>query len=303
MSDEAAIDGAWSSGADVVVLDLTELVPERHKPGARERVKEAIGTVSRGGAEVYLQAGKDLLYADLKASVWRGLAGVVVPRLESASEASEAASLISQMEEEHGVLPGTIQMVPSLETAAGNFHAMEIARSSPRIWGLTLGRADLVMDLRPEPSGEVHLMPYLMQRIITVANAAGLVPLGAWWRAPARGLLAGPQDTEDAARRGSLIGFQGSMCLSTAQVGPLNKGFTPQPGEIRQAESMLRAFQEADRERRAPARLEDRILDSPTVESARRLIARARACTAMDEAKARAVASASEEAPEGAKSP
>jgi len=39
------------------------------------------------------------------------------------------------------------------------------------------------MDLRPEPSGELHLMPYLMQRLITAANAAAVMPLGAWWRA------------------------------------------------------------------------------------------------------------------------
>jgi citrate lyase beta subunit len=81
------------------------------------------------------------------------------------------------------------------------------------------------MDLRPEPSGEIHLMPYLMQRLVIVAGAAGVTPLGAWWRAPDRGLLATPENTYKAAHRGRAIGFKGAMCLLAGQVEPLNKAY------------------------------------------------------------------------------
>jgi citrate lyase beta subunit len=90
---------------------------------------------------------------------------------------------------------------------------------------LTLGRADLVMDLRAEPSHEIHLMPYLMQRLIIIARAAGVAPIGAWWRAPDRGLLATPENTYEAAQRGRAIGFKGAMCLRANQVEPLNRAF------------------------------------------------------------------------------
>ena len=298
LSDESAVQEAWLSGADVVVLDLAELVSERDKPLARERARDAVESVARGGAEVFVLADPELLYADLKASVYRGLTGVIV-RLDSAEETGEADSLVSQMEEERGLLPGTLQMVPALETARGNFNAMEIALASPRIWGLTLGRVDLEMDLRPEPSGEIHTMPYLMQRVITVSNAAAVVPLGAWWRAPARGLLAGPQDTLDAARRGRAIGFRGSMCLRAEQVEPLNRGFNPEPGQVREAEALVRSWDEAQCAGEAVAHLDGRIVDLPTAAGGRRLVAHARACTERDEAKASAVALAKEEGLEG----
>jgi citrate lyase beta subunit len=90
---------------------------------------------------------------------------------------------------------------------------------------VTLGRAELVMDLRPEPSGEIHLMPYLMQRLIIIAGAAGVAPIGAWWRAPDRGLLATPEHTLQAAQRGRAIGFKGAMCLRANQVDPLNRAY------------------------------------------------------------------------------
>ena len=42
------------------------------------------------------------------------------------------------------------------------------------------------MDLRGEPNGELHLMPFLMQRLIVVAAATGVTPIGAWWQATSR---------------------------------------------------------------------------------------------------------------------
>jgi citrate lyase subunit beta/citryl-CoA lyase len=118
-----------------------------------------------------------------------------------------------------------LKIIAALESARGNHAAYEIARASPRVSGLTLGRADLIMDLRPEPSGEIHLMPYLMQRLIIIAGSAGVIPIGAWWRAPDRGLLATPENTYQAALRGRAIGFKGAMCLRANQVEPLNRVF------------------------------------------------------------------------------
>src|ERR671922_248128 len=193
-SDDAVqVDQAAASASDVIVLDLMEFVPEGMKPAARERLPETIRSVAQGAAEVFVQVDQELLYADLSAAVWPGLSGILIPRLESPQEVTEADGLLTQFEDRRGFRPGALQIVAVLDTAKGNDAALDIARASRRLWGLTLGRADLIMDLRPEPSGELHLMPYLMQRLITVAGAAGVTPIGAWWRAPDRGLLASQQ--------------------------------------------------------------------------------------------------------------
>jgi citrate lyase beta subunit len=68
-------------------------------------------------------------------------------------------------------------------------------------------------------------MPYLTQRLIVIAGALGKTPLGAWWRAPDRGLLATPQNTYQAAQRGRAIGFKGALCLRPDQVEPLHRAF------------------------------------------------------------------------------
>ena len=295
LSDEKLVDEAWSFEADVVALDLAELVAEEDKPQARERVREAIGLASRGGAHIFAQVDKDLLYADLRACVWRGLSGIIIPRLESAREVAEADALLSQLEEERGLLPHTLKIVASVETAEGNLQAMNVALASPRLWGMTLGRADLVMDLRPEPSGEIHLMTYLMQRIITIANAAGLAPLGAWWRAPARGLLAGPGDTHEAALRGRRIGFKGSLCIRPDQVGPINRGFTPGAEDLAQARHLAEALSRGEESGEAVTHLDGRIIGLPALKRSRRLVAYAQACDARDAEKAQSVAWAAQD--------
>ncbi len=144
------IDSAHLAGADVIILDLVEFVSEMHKPLAREELAAKIEKVSAGGAEVFVQVDAELLYADLRACVWPGLSGVVIARLESPHQAAEAHSLLGSLEEERGIQPGTLEIVGAMETGQGNHQGYEIATASPRMWGLTLGRADLVMDLRPE---------------------------------------------------------------------------------------------------------------------------------------------------------
>ena len=225
MSRPDLIARAAKSGADAIVLDLVELVAEADKAIARANFAAAIQTVQAGGAAVFAQVDPTALHDDLAACVWPGLSGVVVTRAESIGEIAEVAERLGNLEQARGIPADTLQIIPALETARGNHAAYEICRASPRVTGVTLGRADLVMDLRGEPSDELHLMPYLMQRLIIVAAAAGVTPIGAWWRAPDRGLLATAENTHAAAHRGRAIGFKGAMCLVEHQVEPLNRAY------------------------------------------------------------------------------
>ena len=281
---------APQSNTDVVLLDLVEFVAEKDKPSAREGLAETIRQVGESGVDVFTLIDSELLYADLHSCVCPELTGVVVSHLETVAQVEEADKLIGQLEDERGIPPGTLEIVVSLDTAKANQDAFEIASASTRISGLTLGRAELVMDLRPEPSGEIHLMQYLMQKLITVAGAIGVPAYGAWWRSPDRGLLATPENTFEAAFRGRAIGFKGSFCVLENQVAPLNQGFTPGAKEVEEASKLLEAYQAAVSAGTASIRQGDRIIDFGTALQAQALIDRAAACEAYDNAKVDALA-------------
>ena len=284
-SSPLRIGTAHLSGADVVILDLAELVPDARKPSARETIEASIQQVKAGGAEVFVQVDPELIYADLRASVWPGLTGIVIGKIESPQLMEEAHQLLDRLEEERGLLPQSLEIVAALETSQGNYLGYQIAAASPRVWGLTLGRADLVMDLRPEPSGEIHLMQYLMQRLIILSNAAGAVPLGAWWREPDRGMLATPENTYSAGFRGRAIGFRGSMCINEDQVGPLNQAFTPTDFEVDTARGLLVAYREGVAQGTASVKWDDRVIDRGAAAQAQALIDLGAACALKDEDK------------------
>ena len=224
-SRAARIEEAAQSGADVVVLDLIEFVADKDKAAARSAFAGSIEAAREGGAEVFAQIDPEAAAADLDACVRPGLAGVIVARAGAPGQMEAIAGALARLERERGMAEGSVEIVAALETAQGNHAGYDVASASPRVFGVTLGRADLVMDLRPEPSGEIHLMPYLMQRLVVIAGAAGVTPIGAWWREPDRGLLATPENTFEAARRGAAIGFKGAMCIKADQVDALNRGF------------------------------------------------------------------------------
>ena len=225
MSKPELIAQAARSAADAIVLDLVEQVIAADRDAARKNVRAALQTAQAGGAEIFVQIDPAALLDDLHACVWPGLSGVVVTRAESPTQIGEIAAQMDRLENERGLPLGTLEIIAALETPRGNHAAYEIIRASPRVSGVTLGRADLIMDLRAEPSTEIHLMPYLMQRLIIIAGAAGVTPIGAWWRAPDRGLLATPANTFAAAHRGRAIGFKGAMCIGEHQIEPLNRAY------------------------------------------------------------------------------
>ncbi len=256
VDDDERLADAASSGADVVALDLQDTVHETKKHEARARVRDAITRMRDSGAEVYVRCDVELLYADLKASVWRGLHGVLLPGVVSVKQVQEADRLLVEFEAARGVVKPppigeireaddprgpeqALEIHLSLDTGRANWDAEQLIAASPRIQSVSLGRADLVMDLREEPSGDLHLLPYLNQRLIMVANACGVRPIGAWWRATSRGLAATPEATLKAAIDGRRAGFRGALCMRGNQASALNVGFTPTSEEVAWAESIV----------------------------------------------------------------
>lgn len=271
VSQQAGIAAAMHSGADVLVPDLVEFVPEARKQAAREGMPAAVRQAAQAGKPVFAQLDSTLLQAELPVSVWPGLTGVVLSRVESVDQVRQADEALGRLEAARGMPVGSVEIVLACETAQGNAIAYELATASRRVSGLTLGRADLIMDLRPEPSGEFHMMQYLMQRLVMIAAAAGVMPIGAWWRSPDRGLMATPENTLLAARRGRALGFRGSLCVSEAQVQALNSGFTPSKEELTSAGKLVAGGPSTGRlagwQRQA-----DLLVDESAVQRARNII-------------------------------
>ena len=231
----------------------------------------------------------------------------MLPGVTSVAQVQAADSLLGALQAERGVvkLPPVgdvleaddpvspeqaLELHLCFDTGRGNWDAVEIIQASTRVKSISLGRADLVMDLREEPSGDLHLMPYLMQRLIMLANATGVQPIGAWWRATSRGLVASYDDTLAAAITGRQAGFKGGLCMRAHQVAALNRGFTPTEAEIAHAESVLAACAAAQTNGGASVRTDGTVSDASRAAIAAHLIAWAAACKGREQGRATVLA-------------
>ena len=77
---------------------------DRRKFAARANIRAGIDRARQGGAEVFVRCDLGLLYADLDASVWRGLQGVVLPKVTAVAQIREAEELLAHFENERGVM-------------------------------------------------------------------------------------------------------------------------------------------------------------------------------------------------------
>ena len=300
--DLRALVEAADSSADVVVLDLQDTVHDSKKHHARENIRDAIRQMRGQGAEVFVRSDIDLIHSDLAASVWPGLSGVVLPGATRVDQVIEADQLLSELEADRGVVrPPPINEIREaddprgpeqaleihlcLDTGRGNWDAVDLVQASNRVKSISLGRADLLMDLREEPTGDLHLMSYLMQRLIIIAGATNVRPIGAWWRATSRGLVASYDDTLEAATTGRHSGFRGALCMRAHQVAALNVGFTPSASEVDRAKSIIDSFALAQSNGPASAVVNGEIIDIPRSAIAMQILKSARACQARDQSK------------------
>jgi citrate lyase subunit beta/citryl-CoA lyase len=309
--DQNRLAEAASSGADVIVLDIEDTVHETKKREARERIRDAIPQMTSLGAEVFVRSDFELFYADMDASVWRGINGVVLPKLTSVAQVVEADHILEEFELKRGVakLPPVgevheaddprgpeqaLEIHLCLDTGRANWDAVQLIQACSRVQSVSLGRADLVMDLREEPSGDLHLMPYLMQRLIIVAGNTGVQPIGAWWRATSRGLVASPEETLKAGITGRQAGFRGALCMRANQVEPLNIGFTPSNEEVSYARRVVEAVARATDRGNSTATVDGDTVGVGIAAAAAGLLERADACKARDESKNLVAAQAAE---------
>lgn len=80
------VKAAHERGADGVILDLEDSVPQDQKGEARRQLPESVAKVARKGASVLVRVNRGLraLTADLGAAVIAGVDALVLPKTDSA---------------------------------------------------------------------------------------------------------------------------------------------------------------------------------------------------------------------------
>ncbi len=268
---ERFVAKAAARGADAIILDLEDSIPPDKKDLARRAVAGAAATVGAGGADVLVRVNRPwrLLVRDLEAVLGAGVAGLMLPKIESAEHLRLIAEIVGEIEAERKMAPGHTKLVAMLETPGSIFRAEAIAGAHPRLVGITVGAEDLALSVGMLPEAEGLMFP--KQQAIFAARAAGILPLGFL------GTVAEFADLEAfrrTIRRSRALGFAGAAVIHPSQIGILNEEFSPEPAEVERARRMLAAYARATAEGLGAVSFEGRMIDVPVVRRAEALLAR-----------------------------
>src|SRR5580698_6873102 len=261
-------------GADGIILDLEDAVAPSEKERARTLIADAIPQVSRNGCDVLVRVNRPwrLLVRDLEAAVIPGVAALMLTKVDSPEHVHACAEIVEELEAERGLAPGAIRFVVLVETAAGFFRIEAIARSHPRVVGISLGTEDFTADvgMLPDPDG----LLYPKQHTLFAARAAGILPMGFV------GSIADFRDQEAfraIIRRSKRLGFTGASAIHPLQVPVLNEEFGVTEAEVERAERMVAAYEAAFAQGLGAVQFEGAMIDVPVVQRAQNVLARAAA--------------------------
>jgi len=279
------VEGAWRYGADAITLDLEDGVVESRKAEARDMVKDAIGRAGQAAAEVFVRVNKRFIQADIEASVWPGLRGVVLPEVESAAEVMEASELLQAMEGRRGIETGSLELVVLLESARGIWDVRQIITGGGRVTQVGLDETDLSCDLGLSPLPEYYPYVYARGRLVIEATAAGIQPIGI-----AHPMGAGPrvvpaEEMLKIASDSKNLGFKGIICPHPSWVEPVNAAFTPTQSQVEYYTQVRDVFAQAIAAGTAAVPFHGRMIDVPVDEWAKVVLQNAAACVARDDEK------------------
>ncbi len=235
------------SPADVLILDLEDAVAESRKSVARSMAAEFITAQAASlNAKLFVRinpldtAGA---MADLAGVVVPGLAGVMLPKPNSAADVLRLSHCLDALEARAGIAAGTVKIIPvATETAAAMLNMGSYAQAIPRLAAVTWGAEDLSAAIgalanRDENGAYSPLYELASSLCLCAAAAAGVPPIDtihADFRDTA-GLVASSR----ASRR---RGYRGRMAIHPDQVAVFNEAYSPSAAELAHAQRIVDAF-------------------------------------------------------------
>jgi citrate lyase subunit beta/citryl-CoA lyase len=271
------VDKAFTLEADAVILDLEDSVALSDKAAARKDVAAALGR--KGQARVYVRVNAPstpFCYGDLVETLQPGIAGVLVPKIESAADLHAIDWLMAALERERGIVEGSLDLMPLVETASGVQRVDRILqarnlrpyRGPWRVKRVAFGAGDYANDVGLSPTLDEAELAGARERVVLASRAAGMEnPIDSPWfhfkeaEAFRRSL--------ERSRRG---GFQGRLCVHPDQIGPVNAAYLPSEEEVARARRIVAAFRDAEARGEAAVQVDGLMVDYPIANRAQAML-------------------------------
>ncbi|MFC4425334.1 HpcH/HpaI aldolase/citrate lyase family protein [Deinococcus navajonensis] len=254
------------SGPDAVVIDLEDAIPAAPeakaaaRPVARDAARDLIVAAPHLSVFVRVNALHSPYFEDDLGVLTPELAGVVIPKLESAQDAEQVAAALQA----RGL---NLPLLAGLETGAGVWNAREIMAHPAVAWAY-FGAEDYTTDLGgARTPGGLEVL-YARSQVALAARLCGV---------PALDIVVTALHDEAVFREdaglGRALGYSGKLCIHPAQVALAHDIFGATPAQLARAEALLAAAHEAAARGHGAFSFEGQMVDEPMLAAARAVLA------------------------------
>ncbi len=259
---ERFVRKAPETGADAVVLDLEDSVPENAKTDARAKLGWAAEEVrSRSGQLLAVRVnsiGTPHFREDLRAAAEAGIEVVVLPKCDGPED-------VFRMREVASEVGATFRVIALIESPRGVLAAQNIASEKGMI-GLAFGKFDFALSMGALPSSNLNvLVPRSLVAI--AAKAHGLVAVDTPYAA-----LNDLEGLRAEALEAKALGYDGKFAVHPSQVPVINEVFSPSEEDVRWAEMVVEVLDQARKTGRASAELQGTMVDEVHYRIAKRVL-------------------------------
>ncbi|MCW2748151.1 MAG: CoA ester lyase, partial [Nocardioidaceae bacterium] len=238
-ANERALEKAKTIDADALILDLEDAVAPAAKSEARERVCAAVTSGEYGHRELAIRIngiGTEWHDADIVAAAAAGPDAVLVPKVNSAAEVLQLVAAL-----EAAGAPEHTQLWAMIETPIALLHAEEICAAHERLTVIVMGTNDVVNETYGlHVPGRNPLVLTALSLSLLAARAAGKIIIDGVYND-----VKNLEGFDAEARQGREMGFDGKTLIHPGQVEPANVAFAPSEADVRHAQAMIAAFDEA----------------------------------------------------------
>jgi citrate lyase subunit beta/citryl-CoA lyase len=272
-SNAAMLSTAFVYRPDSIMFDLEDAVALREKDSARLLVFHTLQLTAYHGIETVVRINPlDTPYGlkDLEAAVRGGVEIVRLPKTDCAEDIHKLEREVDRIERECGREHGSTRLMAAIESASGVVNAVAIATASPRMDSIALAGFDYVVDMQTQRGDGTELF-YARCAILHAARAAKIDAFDV--------VFSDVNDDEGFLKEANFakrLGFNGKSLINPRQIELLHQAYAPTEQELRKAERIVNAAEEAERQGLGVVSLNGKMVDAPVVLNAQRILALAK---------------------------
>jgi citrate lyase subunit beta/citryl-CoA lyase len=268
------IEKAAGHGADTLILDLEDSVPDQEKAPARAIVKAGLKMLKAKGQAAGVRINgfaTGLTLDDLEGIFCPELESVNLPKVETVADMNELDALLTHLERRMGMPVGQVETPLGCETAKAMRNIYEIATSCRRVKrvGLAAGPGgDAARAIGYQWTKEGTETLFLRSKAVLDARAAGIQypTISSWWN------IKDLEGLERDARWNRQLGFRGQTVMHPSHVPIVNRVFTPTTDEIEFYKGLIAAMKDAEKRGIAAVTYKGDMVDEAMVKTAREML-------------------------------